>query len=178
MTELKIEELEDLKNWLKIHFASKDSIWLIFPKKSAGANFAWSEIVDILLCYGWIDSLPRKVDDKYTSIRISPRNPKSKWSKINKDKIAILELKKLIHPNGFKVIERAKQNGTWSALDDVENLILPKDFEDYLRTKNLLDTWHLKGRTFKRGFLEQLLDSKREVTRMKKMSSFYEKCIH
>lgn len=171
MTELRIEQLVELKNWLETNFASKDSVWLIFPKKSAGANFAWSDIVDVLLCYGWIDSLPRKVDEKYTSIRISPRNPKSNWSKINKEKVAVLQSKKLIHPNGFKVIELAKQNGTWLALDEVENLNLPQDFEEFLTKNNLLDAWDLKGRTFKRGFLEQLLNTKKPETRLKKMQS-------
>jgi uncharacterized protein YdeI (YjbR/CyaY-like superfamily) len=170
MPELKIEKLDELKNWLGKNYDSKDSVWLIFPKKTAGANFAWTNIVDVLLCYGWIDSLPRKVDEKYTSIRISPRNPKSNWSKINKEKVAVLESKKLIHPNGLKVIELAKHNGTWSALDEVENLILPKDFENYLTQNKLLDDWNNKGKTFKKFFLQELLNTKRGETRMKKIS--------
>jgi uncharacterized protein YdeI (YjbR/CyaY-like superfamily) len=52
MQELKIEQLEELKNWLEKNYDTKESVWLIFPKKSTGANFAWSEIVDVLLCYG------------------------------------------------------------------------------------------------------------------------------
>jgi len=169
MLELKIDKLEDLKNWLEKNYGSKDSVWLVFPKKSAGSLFAWTEIVDVLLCYGWIDSLPRKVDEKYTSIRISPRSPKSNWSKINKDKVALLQSKNLIHPNGFKVIEIAKQNGTWSALDEVENLFLPKDFEEYLSQNNLLEIWNSKARSFKRGFLEQLLNTKKPESRIKKI---------
>jgi len=122
-----------------------------------------------LLCYGWIDSLPRKVNENYTSIRISPRNLKSNWSKINKDKIYILEAKKLIHPNGLKLIEIAKQNGAWSALNEVENLVLPKDLEEYLVQNNLIKSWNIKPNSFKRGFLEQLLNSKSQETRRKKL---------
>ncbi|MEI6729529.1 MAG: hypothetical protein WCK98_07875 [bacterium] len=172
MHSLKIEKLEELKNWLEKNYSAKESVWLIFPKKSAGANFAWSEIVNVLLCYGWIDSLPRKVDENYTSIRISPRNPKSNWSKINKEKVTLFESKNMIHPNGLKVIQVAKQNGAWEALDDVENLILPKDFEEYLTQNNLIEAWNLKRRTFKRGFLEQLLNTKKPETRLKKMGGF------
>jgi uncharacterized protein YdeI (YjbR/CyaY-like superfamily) len=171
MQELKIETLEDLRNWLEINYLHTQSIWLVFPKKSAGGNFAWSEIVDVLLCYGWIDSLPRKVDENYTSIRISPRNPKSFWSKINKDKVAILGAKKLIHPNGFKIIEIAKQNGNWWALDDVENLVLPKDLEEYLYVNNLIEAWNLKSKSFKRGFLEQLLNTKKQENRLRKINN-------
>lgn len=168
MLELKIEKLEELKNWLEKNYASKDSIWLIFPKKTAGANFAWSNIVDVLLSYGWIDSVRRKVDEKYTSIRISPRNPKSNWSKINKDKVAILEAENLIHPNGLKLIEIAKQTGTWTALEDLEKLVLPKDLEEYLSQNNLLEAWNLKPKSFKREFLEQLLNTKKQENRIKK----------
>lgn len=170
MLSLKIEKLEELNHWLEKNYDSKDSVWLIFPKKSAG-GFAWSEIVDVLLCYGWIDSLPRKVDENYTSIRISPRNPKSNWSKINKDKVATLESKNMIRPNGFKVIEIAKQNDTWSVLDEVENLILPKDFEEYLSQNNLLETWNSKSKSLKRGFLEQLLNTKKPENRAKKIKT-------
>jgi uncharacterized protein YdeI (YjbR/CyaY-like superfamily) len=171
MPELKIENLEDLRDWLEQNYAQKESIWLVFPKKSAGANFAWSEIVDVLICYGWIDSLPRKVDESHTSIRISPRNPKSNWSKINKAKIEALAEAKLIHPNGHKLIDIAKENGAWTALDEVENLVLPKDFENYLVENNLLDSWNLKSRAFKIGFLEQLLNSKKAETRLKKIQT-------
>jgi uncharacterized protein YdeI (YjbR/CyaY-like superfamily) len=169
MSELKIHSLSELQSWLESNCETTASIWLNFPKKTAGVDFAWSEIVDVLLCYGWIDSLPRKVDEQYTSICISPRNPKSNWSKINKDKIAKLESQGLMHNNGKKMVELAKQTGTWSALDDVDNLILPKDLEEYLTTQNLTEKWKNKGRSFKRGFLETLLNSKRPETRLKKM---------
>jgi uncharacterized protein YdeI (YjbR/CyaY-like superfamily) len=171
MSELKINNLEELKYWLEQNYAQKESVWLVFPKKSAGANFAWSEIVDVLLCYGWIDSLPRKVDENHTSIRIGSRNPKSNWSKVNKDKITVLQAKNLIHPNGHKSIQTAKENGAWDALNEVDSLILPKDFEQYLFENSLVDGWNAKSKTFKRGFLEQLLNSKRPETRLKKMQT-------
>jgi uncharacterized protein YdeI (YjbR/CyaY-like superfamily) len=169
MSELKINSLGELRTWLEVNCTTGQTTWLIFPKKTSGVDFAWSEIVDVLLCYGWIDSVGRKVDDKYTSLRISPRNPKSNWSKVNKNKIARLESLGLIHINGQKMVELAKQTGTWSALNDVENLILPKDLDEYLDAHNLYEKWDTKGRSFKRGFLETLLNSKRLETRLKKM---------
>jgi uncharacterized protein YdeI (YjbR/CyaY-like superfamily) len=171
MLELKIQKLEELKDWLESNYNSTESIWLVFPKKSAGADFAWSQVVDVLLCYGWIDSLPRKVDDKYTSIRISPRNPKSNWSKINKNKIEILDSKGLIRPNGYKTIQIAKQSGTWTALDEVENMISPSDFVQFLETNNLLESWEIKGKTFKKVFLQELLNTKKPETRLNKMQN-------
>lgn len=169
MLELKIQKLEELRDWLENNYSSTNSIWLVFPKKSSGADFAWSQIVDVLLCYGWIDSLPRKIDENYTSIRISPRNPKSNWSKINKAKVEVLDSKGLIHSNGYKMIEIAKQTSTWTALDDVENMIPPNDFLSFLETNNLLESWNTKGKTFKKIFLQELLNTKRPETRLKKM---------
>ena len=168
MNELKIQFLNELSAWLEINYRTVESIWLVFPKKTAGANFAWSEIVDVLLCYGWIDSTGRKVDEKFNSLRISPRNPKSNWSRINKEKITRLQQQNLMHENGLKMVEIAKKTGTWTALNDVENLILPEDFEKFLLVNNLLDAWNQKTKSFKRGFLEQLLNTKTEITRQKK----------
>jgi uncharacterized protein YdeI (YjbR/CyaY-like superfamily) len=170
MLELKIHSLSELQSWLESNCETAGSIWLIFPKKTAGTDFAWSEIVDVLLCYGWIDSVGRKVDDRYTSLRISPRNPKSNWSKVNKNKIARLELKGLLHHNGKKMVDLAKETGTWTALVDVDNLVLPKDFEEYLTAQNLMEKWNLKSKSFKRGFLETLLNSKRPESRLRKIN--------
>jgi uncharacterized protein YdeI (YjbR/CyaY-like superfamily) len=166
---LRINQLQELKAWLELNYNSKETIWLEFPKKTAGADYAWSEIVDVLLAYSWIDSVTRKVDEDYTSIRISPRNPKSNWSRINKDKIARLVTENLMHNNGIAMVELAKKSGTWNALDDVENLILPKELEEYLVSNKLSKRWNAKGHSFKRGFLETLLNTKRPETRQKKI---------
>jgi uncharacterized protein YdeI (YjbR/CyaY-like superfamily) len=165
---IKINSLKDLESWLEKNHGQKESIWLVYKKKSMGGLFAIGEIIDILLCYGWIDSVSRSIDNIWTSVRISPRKPKSNWSKVNKDKILLLESKGLIKPSGYKTIEIAKTNGCWSALDQVESLILPNDFLEFLESCELIKEWNLKPRSFKRGFLEQLLNSKRPETRQKK----------
>ena len=171
MFELRIQKLEELKGWLESNYASTESIWLIFPKKTAVADFAWSQIVDVLICNVWIDSVGRKIDENYTGLRISPRNPKSNWSMINKNKVDDLHSKGLIHPNGYKMIEIAKQSGTWTALDDVENLIPSSDFLIFLETNILLESWNMKGKTFKKVFLQELFNTKKEENRLKKMSN-------
>ena len=171
MPSVRIHNIKDLRGWLQKNHTINESVWLEYKKQSAGNDFGWSEIVDELLCWGWIDSLPRKVDDIWTSIRISSRNPKSRWSKINKDKIRVLEEQGRIQPSGYAIIDIAKSNGAWNALDDVENLILPNDFESYLREHNLMKIWEQKPKSFKRGFLEQLLDAKKPETREKRFRS-------
>lgn len=170
MVSLRITSILELNNWLKQNYTHTESVWLEFKKKSAGGDFAMNEIIDELLCWGWIDSLPRKVDDVWTSVRISPRNPKSRWSRVNKNKIAELEKQNRIQPSGKRAIEIAQENGAWDALNDVENLILPEDFKAYLVEHDLMSVWEAKTRSYRRGFLEQLLDAKKPATRMKRFA--------
>lgn len=162
----------DLINWLEKNYIQKESVWLNYYKPSLKkGDLDWKTIVDILLRYGWIDSQPRKIEDGKTSIRISPRNPKSNWSRINKEKISNLIENNLMHPQGLAMVELAKKNGTWDALNEVESLILPTDLENALKEANLIDAWNNKSKSWKRGQLEILLNAKRQETRSKRISS-------
>jgi uncharacterized protein YdeI (YjbR/CyaY-like superfamily) len=76
----------------------------------------------------------------------------------------------LIQTPGIEVIQTAKNNGCWNALDDVENLICPDDLINFLSQQNLSQKWEAQSRSYKRGFLEFLLNSKRSETRAKKFS--------
>ncbi len=130
---LEIESTEDLRLWLAANHLTSPSIWLIRYRKSAGErHVSWSELVDELLCYGWVDSQAQKVDAERTMIRISPRNPKSHWSGINKEKVKRLREEGRMTPAGEALVEVAKTNGCWTFLDDVENLIVPPDLEEAL----------------------------------------------
>jgi uncharacterized protein YdeI (YjbR/CyaY-like superfamily) len=175
MEHIKFTTQQELVLWLEHNYDQKESLWLVYPKKSSRiGDFDYSSIVDILLCYGWVDSLPRKVDDIFTGLRISPRNSKSNWSKVNKNKIARLEKSQRIHPNGYKLIAIAKENGCWDALNDVENLIIPKDMQVELSKQKLMEKWGEKSRSFKRGRLETLLNCKKQETRDKCISKIIE----
>jgi uncharacterized protein YdeI (YjbR/CyaY-like superfamily)/N-acetylglutamate synthase-like GNAT family acetyltransferase len=173
LEKLFIESLDDLRSWLDMNWSNKESIWLVYYKKSTGkADYTISDIIDVLLCYGWVDSLPKKYNEEKTQLRISPRNPKSNWSRVNKNKIKILTEKGLMHENGLKLIQIAKENGCWNALDEVEGLILPKDFKQELKSKDLLKNWEDLSRSVKRGFLESLLSAKKTETREKRIQKF------
>lgn len=112
-----------MRNWFEKNCDQKEGFWLIYYKKSSGIGYLkYTIIVDILLCYGWIGSLGGKIDENQTKLYVAPRNPKSNWSRVNKDKVKLLNSKVLIHPNGHKMINLAKISGAWDALNDVENL--------------------------------------------------------
>lgn len=118
----------DWRRWLQKNHQSQNAVWLIYyKKKSPGHNLTWSEAVDEALCFGWIDSLKKTLDEDRAIQFFSKRKPNSGWSKINKAKIEQLIKDDKMAPAGFECIEKAKQNGSWFLLDTVEALIIPKD---------------------------------------------------
>jgi uncharacterized protein YdeI (YjbR/CyaY-like superfamily) len=89
---VQVKSQRELRDWLKKNHTQAESIWLVTYKKSVPEFYLeYTKIVDEVLCFGWIDSLPRALDLKRTMIRLSPRKPKSVWSKINRDKVAQTE---------------------------------------------------------------------------------------
>jgi uncharacterized protein YdeI (YjbR/CyaY-like superfamily) len=100
----------------------------------------------------------------------SKRNPKSNWSKVNKDKVARLMADGLIVPAGLEAIELAKKTGTWTALDDVDNLTVPDDMQKILdQNKEALANWEKFLPSTRRGILEWILNAKQAETRLKRI---------
>lgn len=132
-----------LRKWLEKNHASKESIWLVLYKKnSTKGTLSYNEAVEEGLCFGWIDSKPNKLDEETYKILFSPRKPKSVWSKINKTKIDKLISEGRMHPAGLAVIEAAKKNGSWNAIDDIEAFKIPVELEKALN----------KNKTAKKNF--------------------------
>ncbi len=171
MQQVFIESIEELRAWLLENHDKQESVWLVRWKKSAGKPIVnYTDIVDQLLCFGWIDSLPRKLDEHRTMLRISPRNPKSNWSGINKKKIAKLIEQGLMHESGLALVEQAKKNGTWNFLDDVEQLISPPDLlqalDSYPKAAYFFNRFPASS---KRGILEWVKSAKTDATRSRRI---------
>jgi uncharacterized protein YdeI (YjbR/CyaY-like superfamily) len=114
--------------WLIAHHATAENVWLITFKKGSGEPIlSYDDIVEEALCFGWVDSRPGKLDAKRTMLYISPRKPKSAWSKPNKIRIEKMTAAGQMYPAGIRAVELAKQNGTWSILDASEDYIPPDD---------------------------------------------------
>jgi uncharacterized protein YdeI (YjbR/CyaY-like superfamily) len=120
----------DWRGWLEKNHESEQSVWVIFyTKKSNIPSLEWGEAVDEALCFGWIDSTKKTIDSVSFMQFFSKRKPKSNWSKINKEKVEQLITSNRMTQAGYTSIEAAKQNGYWSILDEVEELIIPQDLE-------------------------------------------------
>jgi len=147
-------------------------VWLKIYKKNSGTpSVRYDEAVDEALCFGWIDSSARKGDDQHYLQFFAQRNPKSNWSRVNKSKVEKLAGAGLITDAGQAMIDLAKRTGTWTALDDVENLVSPPDLQEQLDA-NSVAKGHFDAfpRSAKRGILEWLLNAKTPATRARRIA--------
>ncbi|WP_198288376.1 YdeI/OmpD-associated family protein [Chamaesiphon minutus] len=118
------------REWLENNHQSERSVWLIIYRKQSNVpSIYYPEAVDEALCFGWIDSTPNKRDAESYYQFFAKRNPKSNWSKVNKLKVEKLLADNLMTAAGLASIELAKQTGTWTALDEVENITIPADLQ-------------------------------------------------
>ena len=169
--EVHINTLQDWHSWLKKNHTQTDGVWLVYYKQSSGkGDVTIGGIIDEALCWGWVDSVVGKVDDERTKSYIAPRKPKSNWSKVNKEKVARLIKEKRMQPSGLAMVDLAKKTGTWDALNDVENLVTPKDLLHELKKySDAYRNWEAFPRSPKRGILEWILNAKRPETRLKRI---------
>ena len=162
---------KEWRKWLEKNHSTEKSVWLIiYKKESEIPRVYYSEAVDEALCFGWIDSKPNKRNEDSYYQFFAKRNPKSNWSKVNKAKIAKLIEKGLMQSAGLEMIDLAKENGTWTALDKVENLIIPDDLQElFSDNKTAFENWERFPPSSKRGILEWILNAKKPETRQKRI---------
>lgn len=159
------------RNWLQKNHAKEKSVWLIiYRKETKLPSVYYKEAVEEALCFGWIDSKPNKRDDKSYYQFFAKRNPKSKWSKINKEKVEELISKGLMTAAGMEVIETAKQNGAWNALDEVESFVMPEELQKALsKNKTAQKNFEAFPASSKKIIIQWVADAKREETRQKRI---------
>ena len=159
------------RKWLEKNHQSKQSVWLVYYKTSTKvASLSWSEAVDEALCFGWIDSTKKTIDDESYMQYFSKRKPDSTWSKINKEKVARLIQNNLMTKAGFDSIDRAKQNGTWFLMDDIENLIIPEDLKIALnKNKKSMEFFQSQSKSIKKAMLYWVVAAKRSETRKRRI---------
>lgn len=115
--------------WLEKNHDKVRSIWLIHDKFAKQDKLSYEDIVEEALCFGWIDSTVRKLDEEQSQIYLSVRKPKSDWAKSNKLRVEKLIESGLMREAGLRAIQVAKENGSWSALDAVEDLVIPRELK-------------------------------------------------
>jgi uncharacterized protein YdeI (YjbR/CyaY-like superfamily) len=115
------------RGWLQANHQTSAGVWLVTFKQGSAHYFSYAERVEESLCFGWVDSLARGVDDTRSMQLFTPRKPRSNWSGPNKERVARLTAAGLMAPAGQAMVDLAKASGTWTALDDVEAGVEPDD---------------------------------------------------
>jgi uncharacterized protein YdeI (YjbR/CyaY-like superfamily) len=169
-TQVEITSAIELRSWLESHHTQKESIWLVtFKKEITDKYVSVSEILDELLCYGWIDGIRRKVDGERTMQLISPRKVQH-WTKTYKDRFIKLEQQGKMTDLGRRSVEVSKKAGLWDFMDDVDALIKPQDFIDELdKYSDAKSNWDSFGAASKRFMLRYIKIAKTPATRIKRI---------
>ena len=116
LDELVVADAEELREWLRLHHATSPGVWLALTRKGGTVTtVTWQQAVDEALCVGWIDGQGRKRDDETSSIRYTPRGPRSMWSKRNVGHVARLEAEGRMLPAGRAAVAAAQADGRWAA---------------------------------------------------------------
>lgn len=160
------------RRWLGQHHDTSPGAWVVTYKKDTdGPYVAYADIAEEAIAYGWVDSQPRKLDEQRSQLLVTPRKPKSNWSRVNKERVQRLEQSNLLTGPGRAAVEVARQNGSWSALDDVENLVEPDDLTAALDADPAARRyWDEFPRSTRRGILEWILNAKKAHTRQKRIA--------
>jgi len=158
--------------WLVANHATAGGAWLVSWKAATGRpRIPYADAVEEALCVGWVDSRAGTIDDVRSRLLFTPRRAGSGWARPNKERVARLTAAGLMLPAGVAVVEAAKADGSWSALDDVENLVEPPELAAALDADpRARGHWDAFPRSAKRAILAWISTAKRPETRARRIA--------
>ncbi len=155
--------------WLEKHHAAAAGIWLVFARKHTGLpSVAYEDAVEEALCFGWIDSRVKSIDDRFHMQMFTPRRPKSAWSTTNKARLARLMKAGVVAPAGLAAVAVAKTSGSWNTYSTVDKMAIPPDLQRALdANRDAAKNWSTYTPSAQRSFLHMVNNAKRPDTREK-----------
>lgn len=174
---VEITERQQWRDWLSANHRQTDSVWVVTFKKGASQpRVPYDDLVEEALAFGWVDSLPRKLDEERTMLLMSPRKPGSNWSAVNKARIDTMIEAGLMHPAGLAKIEQAKADGSWIALEAVDRLEVPPDLATaFDQRPGSAEAFAAFPPSTRRGILEWIGNARRPETRAARIAETAEK---
>ncbi|WP_062522471.1 YdeI/OmpD-associated family protein [Demequina silvatica] len=171
------EDAAEWHAWLAAHHAAAAGVWSVrWRGPRAAAELDYDGLVRGALCFGWIDSRPQKLDQDRTMLYFSPRRPGSGWARPNKLRIVELERDGLMAPAGRAAIARAKADGSWTLLDEVEDAVEPGDLIAALdATPGAREAWDGFPPSARKALLQWIVQAKRPETRARRIAETADK---
>ena len=168
---LHLQVAAEWRDWLTAHHTQGTGVWLVSWKARTGKQaISYEEAVCEALCFGWIDSTYRSLDDERGMLWWSPRRKGSLWASSNKERVARLEAEGRMSDAGRAAIDAARADGSWSILEPVEALIVPDDLAAALAERpGAREHWEAFAPTIRRGYLFWIATAKRADTRARRV---------
>ncbi|WP_424000669.1 YdeI/OmpD-associated family protein [Maribacter sp. IgM3_T14_3] len=168
----------EFKDWLHKNHSEHKGIHLIFYAVAhENESMRWEEAVQVALCYGWIDSTVKSLGDGKRRQYFCPRKPKSVWSKVNKNHIKELTANGRMHAAGLSSIKIAKENGSWTSLDDVENGVIPEELQiAFDKNPDAFSNFKNFTQSQRKSYLYFLNQAKRQETKAKRIKEIIDHC--
>jgi uncharacterized protein YdeI (YjbR/CyaY-like superfamily) len=174
---LPFESAEAWQIWLDAHHDDSPGVWLQIAKKASGIpTVTYAEALDVALCFGWIDGQKNSYDDDFFLQRFTPRRGRSKWSKINVDKVAELTASGRMRPAGQAQVDAAKADGRWeAAYGSFSTITVPPDLQAALDANPAASEFFATiSKTNRYAVLYRIHDAKRPDTRARRIATCVE----
>jgi uncharacterized protein YdeI (YjbR/CyaY-like superfamily) len=175
LPQLAFPSAADWEEWLERNHAASDGLWIRMAKRDAGVDSVrYPEVLDCALCFGWIDGRREALDERHFLQRFTPRRPRSRWSRINRDKAERQITGGRMRQAGLGEVQRAKADGRWdAAYEGQRDITIPDDLQRELDT-------HPKAKAFfaelssqnRYAILYRLQDAKKPQTRARRLAKF------
>lgn len=170
--QVEVRSRGEWRAWLEANHGRSGTIWLVTWKKGSPFHVPMDALIEEALAFGWIDSLPRKLDAARTMVRMSPRKPGSAWSGRNKAAVAVLEAEGRMAEAGRAAIARAKQDGSWERLDGATRLEVPADLaKAFAAIPGSAERFAGFPPSARRATLEWIAQAKRPDTRQRRVET-------
>ena len=172
MKQVYVKTRKAWRGWLNKNHDKSNGIWLVFYKKHTGkATLEYDEAVEEALCFGWIDSIIKKIDDEKFVRKLTPRKADSQWSELNKKRIMKLKKQGLLTEAGIVKVQEAKASGLWNKPDSQKlPSSLPRDLESALaknkKAKNFFDQL---APSYQKRFIGWISTAKRQETKERRL---------
>jgi uncharacterized protein YdeI (YjbR/CyaY-like superfamily) len=165
----------DWEEWLERNHAASDGLWIRMAKRDAGIDSVrYPEVLDCALCFGWIDGRREALDERCFLQRFTPRRPRSRWSRINRDKAERLIADGRMRPAGLGEVQRAQADGRWdAAYEGQRRIAVPDDLRRELDARPEASAFFAELSSQNRyAILYRLQDARKPETRAQRLAKF------
>ena|SRR5436305_1283697 len=166
---------DEWERWLESNHSTADGVWVKIAKQGTGIDSVrYPEVLDIALCFGWIDARREALDADYFLQRFTARRPRSRWSKINRAKAEQLMAARRMRPAGLAEVEKARADGRWdAAYDGQRSMQVPEDLQRELdRRPRAAASFATLSSQNRYAILYRLHEARRPETRARRLAKF------